>query len=227
MGYGCCVAAAAWHGDKRVQAAASRPRRLLAALLATVLLAGCAARVPYPADWQPRVGTASACPDLSGRFRNLAVATTGDDAVADGPSLMHMFFGTLLEGFEVSHVELESLAGGGFRVTPWVNTTPLREVRIVPPGEVACEDGGWVFTTGWEVDGLAIADAILWTGGMLIPAAEKWSFAFGRDAQERLIVHAVARVGGTVLLVFPFSSRHHDAWFSYAHDLPEASRDVE
>jgi hypothetical protein len=201
--------------------------RPLAVLMATVLLSGCAARVPYPADWEPMAGSGAGCQDLSGRFRNQPDVSSDDKAAYLGLPLTEIFFGSLLDGFEVTHLELESLAGGGLRVTSWVGETRLREERIVAADEASCEDNSWVFTTGWDVDGLMIADAIFLTAGILVPAAEKWSFGFGRDAQGRLVVHAVARVGGTVLLIVPFSSRHHEVWFAYAHDLPEAPDHVE
>ena len=206
---------------------ASMSRSALTTLLASALLAGCAAQVPYPADWDPKAGSGAGCPDLSGRFRNLPAATSDADAAAAGLPLTEVFFASLLEDFEVTHLEFESLAGGGLRVTPWVGATQLREERIVAPGEASCEEDGWVFTTGWDVNGLMIADAIFWTAGLVIPAAEKWSFAFGRDAQGRLVVHAVARVGGTVLLIVPFSSREHEVWFSYAPYLPGVEDHVE
>jgi hypothetical protein len=201
--------------------------RALAVLLATILLSGCAARVPYPADWEPMTSSEAGCQDLSGRFRNQPDITSHEEGGANGLPLTEIFFGGLLDGFEVTHLEFESLADGGLRVTPWVGETRLREARIVAADEASCEDDGWVFTTGWDVDGLMIADAIFWTAGILVPAAEKWSFGFGSDAQGRLVVHAVARLGGTVLLIVPFSSRHHEAWFSYAQDLPEAHDRVE
>jgi hypothetical protein len=201
--------------------------RALKVLLATVLLSGCAARVPYPADWEPMAGSGAGCQDLSGRFLDQPDITSDDEAVAHGLPLTEIFFGRLLEGFEVTHLEFESLAGGGLRVTPWVGETRLREERIIAADEASCEDNGWVFTTGWDVDGLMIAEGIFWTAGIVIPAAEKWSFAFGRDAQGRLVIHAVARVGGIVLLLVPFNSRHYEAWFSYAPDLPEVYSHVE
>jgi len=196
-------------------------------LLVAVLLSGCAARVPYPADWEPMAGAGTGCQDLAGRFRDQPAGTSDDEPGADGLPLTEIFFGGLLEGFEVTHLEFESLAGGGLRVMPWVGETRLREERIVAADDASCEEDGWVFTTGWELDGLMIADGIFWTAGIVVPAAEKWSFGFGRDAQGHLVVHAVARIGGTVLLIVPFSSRHYEAWFSYALDRPEAHNDFE
>ncbi|HUG99651.1 MAG TPA: hypothetical protein VMQ83_10800 [Gammaproteobacteria bacterium] len=198
----------------------SVPRGARAAFLATFLLAGCASQVPYPADWDPKAGSGPGCPALSGRFRNLPAATSDNDAAADGLPLTQIFFASQLEGFEVTHLEFESLPGGRLRITPWVGATKLREERIVAPGEASCEDNGWVFTTGWDVNGLMIADGIIWTAGILVPAARKWSFAFGHDAHGRLVVHAVARIGGTVLLIVPFNSRQYEAWFSYVPYLP-------
>jgi hypothetical protein len=215
-----------------VSAYASLLRTALAALLASALLAGCAAHVPYPADWDPKAGSGVGCPDLSGRFQALPVAMSPpgrnrpgcgaglDGAATDGLPLTQIFFASLLEGFEVTHLEFESLPGGGLRVTPWVGATQLHEEQIIAPGEASCEEDGWVFTTGWDVNGWMIAEGIVWTAGILVPAAKKWSFAFGRDAEGRLVVHAVSRVGGTVLLIVPFSSRDHEAWFSYAPYLP-------
>lgn len=190
--------------------------RAIGALLATGLLSGCVAQVPYPADWEPVAVPGSACQDLSGHFQNLPAASSDVEAAANGLPLTQVFFDDLLEGFDVTHLAFESQADGGLRVAAWVGETRLREERMFAPGEMSCEENGWVFATDWDVNGWMIADGIFWTAGILVPAAKKWSFTFGRDAQGQLVVHATARVGGTVLLVFPFSSRDYDAWFSYA-----------
>lgn len=201
----------------------SEVRRRLAAPLALALIAvtatGCAAHVPYPADWSPRDISAEHCGAPSGRFKNLPERSTDERSVP----LSEIFFGELLQGFDVSHVTLELLDSGELRVKPWVGDIELREERIVAPQGEACASDRWLVTAGWDVNGFMIADGILWTGGLIIPAAHKSLFYLDRDQQGRLIVHAMVRISGTVLVFFPFDARDSELWFSYT-PLPEETR---
>lgn len=190
------------------------PQLALALIAATA--AGCAARVPYPADWSPRNAPEGHCEAPAGRFRNLPERGTDEGSM----SLSEIFFGEFLQGFDVTHVALELLDSGELRVKPWVGDVELREERIVAPQGEACATDRWLVTAGWQGNGFLIAEAILWTGGLFIPAAHKVVFHLDLDQQGRLVVHAVARISGTVLFFVPFNTRDAELWFAYT-PLPE------
>ena len=198
-------------------------RRRLAAALALALIAiaatGCAARVPYPADWSPRGAAGERCEAPVGRFQNLPERSTDEESV----SLAEIFFGELLQGFAVTHVALELLDSGELRVKPWVGDIELREERIVAPQGEGCAKDRWLVTAGWHVDGFLIAEAVLWTGGLFIPAAHKFVFHLDLDQQGRLVVHAVVRISGTVLFFVPFNTRDAELWSAYAPVREEAA----
>lgn len=191
----------------------------LALTLIVVMATGCAARVPYPADWSPRDAAEERCEAPAGRFKNLPERSTDEVSLP----LSEVFFGELLRGFDVTHVAIELLDSGELRVKPWVGDIELREERIVAPQGEACATDRWMVTAGWDVSGFMIAEGILLTGGLFIPAAHKFSFYLDRDQQGRLVVHGVLRISGTVLVFFPFNARDSELWFSYT-PLPEEAR---
>lgn len=206
---------------RRVWPSALRPAALLL-LLATT---GCAARVPYPADWSPVLQDESRCAGPAGSFANQPLSSGGAN---DPPALQltEVFFGGLLAGFDVTHLRFEPLAGGQLRVTPWVGSIALQETRTLEPSSRRCRADRWRATTGWEGDGYSTATAAFMTGGLLMPLASKVEFTLHLNGAGELVVHAQHASVNTMALVIPFRTRDREAWHAYGPYSSEPGSDA-
>jgi len=195
------------------------------ALAALVLCGGCASVSPFPDDWAALEIDERWCRHPAGEFSNLPVGSSAD---GEPPlPLAEIFFGSLLGGFEVTHLAFDTLPGGELRVRPWVGETELREVRIIEPAAERCGKERWLVRSGWESHPYESAYIAFWTFGALLPVASQGYFSLERDADGRLVVHAIARTAGMALYFIPFRTRLEDAWFAYPPHLSGETRHEE
>lgn len=190
-----------------------RPEPIWVPLLALAILGGCVAVAPYPADWSARDTGDAWCQAPQGRFAVTAVTSTLEDESA--PRLTELFFGSLLNGFDVTHLVVDSPSPGMMRVRPWVGTVALNEERLLEPARKSCRPDRWQVTEGWGWDGFMAVGGLVWTGGIVLPAGSKQIFTLNRTAEGGLAVRFEARTAGTLFLFFPFRSRDVDAWFLF------------
>jgi hypothetical protein len=197
-------------------------RRVVLVLL--VLAAGCATKTPYPSDWTPVQADDAWCRHPSGSFANVPVGSSEPEAGASLMPLAEVFFGPLLQGFDVTHLRFDTLEGGELRIRPWVGDTQLQEVRIVAPASKRCGRERWLVKTGWESHAFDTAHVAFWTAGALLPVASQGYFSLERNASGQLVVHAVGRTAGIALYFIPFRARLGDTWYAYAtHPAAESS----
>lgn len=197
----------------------------LAATVLALVMTGCAARVPYPADWHPVLEDAVACTGPSGSFANAPVASS-NTTPHGGLQLTEVFFGDLLGGFEVTHLHFEPLAGGELRITPWVGAVPLRQTRTLEPSSRRCDADRWQLSAGWEGDGYSTATAVFMTAGMLMPLASKVDFSLRLNSDGQLVVHVRQHSVNTVALLIPFRTRDREAWHAYRRYAPAGGSDA-
>lgn len=194
-----------------------------AGIMCCLMLAGCAATAPYPAEWNPAVADEQWCRHPSGSFGNLPVASS-ESAVEESPlPLTEIFFGPMLRGFEVTHLSFDTLDSGELQIKPWVGDTALREERIIAPAAERCGRERWQVKSGWKTSPYDTAYLAFWTAGSLLPVASQAYFSLERDAEGQLVVHAVARIAGVALYFIPFRTRLADAWYAYA---PQSSKEL-
>lgn len=175
-------------------------------------LAACSAKTAYPEDWSATDTSHEWCQLPHGAFSDAPLkATDAEDTLA----LKQVFFADLLNGFDVTHLTLESLADGTVSVRPWVGDTMLKQELVLKPVADSCDRLRWVIDSGWDFDGYMMASGLIWTGGLLIPAAAKVYFALDFNLEQQLIVHATVKVAGAFAFVFPFRGRIDDEWFVY------------
>lgn len=191
-----------------------RTCRLCTALLICMLPA-CASRAPYPDTWSPTAPEAQWCNGFSGTFANQPSQSSPYDPDAPQLELDEVFFGTLLDGFDVSHFTLEPLGTDGIRVQPWVGSTQLREAVTLTPTRRACGPERWTIDTGWHLDGRSIATGLVWTGGVIVPAGFKGRYSLLATESGQLAIRVTALAMGTFSLVIPFRARLEDAWFLF------------
>jgi len=198
------------------------------AILAGLVLAGCVSRTPYPSDWPDVVPAPEACQTFAGSFSNYSSSSTETASDPVPMTLSEVFFGGLLSGFEVTHLLFEPLPGGTIRVVPWVGETRLREEAVLTPRSGKCSSEHWIVDTGWKVDAGMITGGLVWTGGLLVPAAFKGRFVIVRTTTSQLAIRTSAYALGTTLIVFPFRARMVDDWFLFepaaftadSHEVP-------
>jgi len=197
------------------------------AWVAAALVSGCVATTPYPAEWTEVSADDEWCRQPTGSFGNLPVEFS-ESAADEAPlPLAEIFFGPLLRGFEVTHLSFETLDSGELRIKPWVGETELLEVRIIAPAGEHCGKERWLVTTGWETHPYDTAYIAFWTFGSLLPVASQGYFAFERNVEGQLVVHAVARTAGMALYFIPFRTRLADAWYAYAPSRLMETSDAE
>ena len=191
-----------------------------------LFVGGCASSTPYPETWTPPADGASGwCRTPQGVFQVVpAAGTPAPDDARQSLGLQEIFFGDLLNGFAITHVSLDTLPGGELRARPWVGDVALAEARIIAPSRRGCRSDRWRVSTGWDVDGFMITAGLLYTGGIIVPAASEQHFVLGRTALGELTVRYRARTAGTLFLFFPFRSVEQDAWFLYP---PKGDEDVQ
>lgn len=196
--------------------------RIVVAALA--LSGGCASVSPYPDAWAEVETNETWCRHPAGEFANLPVESSAE---GEPPlPLAEIFFGPLLGGFDVTHLAFDTLPGGELRVRPWVGDTELREVRIIEPAAERCGKERWLVRSGWESHPYESAYIAFRTFGALLPVASQGYFSLERDADGRLVVHAVARTAGMALYFIPFRTRLEDAWFAYQPEISGEIRDA-
>jgi len=187
-------------------------RRMYSLLWLLPVVTACSTTTPYPSDWAASAPAESVCRQPAGLYANQAIRTTGENPL----ELKQVFFAGLLNGFEVTHLSFEPLADGSVRISPWVDQTMLQEEMVLKPVREGCSDKRWRLDDGWDVDGYMVATGLIWTGGLLVPAAAKGYFTLGLTTERELVVHATISMAGVFALVFPFRTRIADDWYLFS-----------
>ena len=194
----------------------------------TVLLAGCAAKTPYPPSWDAHSGATDWCDHPSGAFASVPTLSTIEetDSIPLPLELKEVFFGNTLNGFDVTHLSFESDASGDVVVRPWVGGQILKE-EARAEGTRRCRGGAWRYTWSLQPTPGGAMAGLFYTGGIVLPLAEGTAFEFVLTESGKLSMHLSSHVSGTAFLFFPMRTRMVDEWYLYSRwtDSPESTED--
>lgn len=194
-------------------------KRVFAWILCACSLAGCAVNTGKsmrPWDWSraplAEAGDVLRCPVPSGLFAN--EGQSSDPEVTPVP-LAHLLFLDHLRGYPVEAVQLTLLDDSETLVARGVLAgVPLERSREIIPGDEDCDRRWQVHTDSGSVDPQLRTEAVLVTGGLLVPLNEIYQLSLERADDGALLVNLKWRAWVLGALLFPMRM-DQQVWMRY------------
>lgn len=194
-------------------------KRVFAWTLFAGLLTACAfnaGKSMRPMDWSraPLVdaGDAHRCPIPAGLFANEGQSSDPDTAPIP---LAHLLFLDHLRGFPVEAIRLSILNDSETLLAQGILAgVPLESSREIIPEAEDCDSRWQVSTDSGAVDPQLRTEAVILTGGLLVPLSEIYRVSLEPSSDGALLVHLKWRAWVLGALLFPVRV-NQQLWMRY------------
>lgn len=178
----------------------------------------------YPVDWPlPMTSTDGTCPLPVGRFANTGTSNSPDHQT---PPLAAILFEDKLAGFPVESIDIRHQPEADRLLIRGVlaGVELKQQATIVPTGEL-CESLWQGTTPTGSVNATLRTEAVLYTGGLLLPLSEKNLFSLHLAEDGSLLVRLDVRGTALFSLLIPFTLKD-EYWLRFT-PYPSGSQQIE